>query len=63
MDALFWIGQVGWLAFLGCGAYVSFCFWGLSDAASARTAKLAQPAPQNANPASDLPSFILSALD
>ena len=42
MDALFWIGQVDWLAFLACGAYLSFCFWKLSDEENARKAELVE---------------------
>jgi hypothetical protein len=63
MDTLFWIGQVGWLAFLACGAYVSFCFWKLSGEERARAAELERRVAQNAKPAKDLPSFILSTLD
>ena len=37
IDALFWIGQVVWLAFLACGAYVSFSFADLADENAART--------------------------
>ena len=39
MELLFWVGQVGWVAFLACGAYVSFCFYDLADEEHARAAK------------------------
>jgi hypothetical protein len=63
MDALFWIGQVDWLAFLACGAYLSFCFWKLSDEENARKAELARQAPETARPAGAPHSFILTPLD
>ena len=63
MDTLFWIGQADWLAFLACGAYLSFCFWKLSDEESSRKAELEQHVPENAQPASHSQYFILRALD
>ena len=45
MEQLFWIGQVGWIAFLACGAYVSFSFYELADEEHARTAQPRKPAP------------------
>lgn len=38
MDALFWIAQVVWLAFVMAGAYEAFTYRDLADAESARTA-------------------------
>ena len=50
MDELFWIGQVVWTCILACGAYVSFSYFDLADAWSARTVepeKRAAPAAQS----------------
>ena len=51
MDELFWVGQVVWFCILACGAYVSFCYFDLADAESARTVKpekqAAQSRPEN----------------
>jgi hypothetical protein len=63
MDALFWIGQVGWVAFLACGAYLVFCFWELVDEERARKAELEERAARDARPAGEGRSFILSTLD
>jgi len=60
MDALFWIGQVGWLVFLACGAYVSFCYADLSDAESARMARPDKSRPPATEPGSGNAGFNVS---
>ena len=39
MDEIFWLGQIVWLMFLGCGAYLSLAYIQLADEESARTVK------------------------
>ena len=43
MDEVFCSSQIFWLAFLACGAYLSFAFFRLADEENARTATLAVP--------------------
>lgn len=50
MDGFFCIGQIFWIAFLACGAYLSFAFWRLADEETARTATPAVPPVTYAGP-------------
>ena len=43
MDEVFWLGQIFWLTFFACGAYLSFAFFRLADEGNARTATPAVP--------------------
>ena len=53
MDAVFWIAQVVWLAFVRAGAYEAFTYRDLADPESARTAPPDKQVPIAARPHSD----------
>ena len=57
MDELFWVGQVVWVCILACGAYVSFCYFDLADAESARTVKPEKQAAPAAHSRPEKPGF------
>ncbi len=60
MDEVFCIGQIFWLAFLACGAYLSFAFFRLADEENARTATPAVSTVTRAGPGKptvELPSL------
>jgi len=57
MDALFWIAQVVWLAFVIAGAYEAFTYRDLADAESARTATLDKRVPLATRPDPDGAEF------
>lgn len=57
MDELFWVGQVVWVCILACGAYVSFSYFDLADAESARTVKPEKRAAPAAQSSPEKPGF------
>ena len=57
MNELFWLGQVGWIAGLAYGAYLSLKNAHLADAERARTVRPDKSVPQNDIPSCRLPSF------